>query len=116
VAETPDDFSRWLSAQRQSAPEARGESERRGREVFLGAQCALCHSIGGTEAFGRTAPDLTHIASRRSLAAGTLPNTRGHLAAWILDPQSVKPGNKMPPTSLDSRDLQDLLDYLEALR
>jgi cytochrome c oxidase subunit II len=62
------------------------------------------------------APDLTHLASRRTLAAGTLPNTRGHLAGWILDPQSLKPGTRMPSNEMRPDELQALLAYLESLR
>jgi cytochrome c oxidase subunit 2 len=61
------------------------------------------------------APDLTHFASRRSIAAGTIPNRRGYLAAWILDPQHIKPGNFMPPIAMKGSDLNPLLDYLESL-
>ena len=58
----------------------------------------------------------TGSASRSRIAAGTLPNTRGHLAAWVLDPQRIKPGVRMPPNALSSSDLHALLDYLESLR
>jgi cytochrome c oxidase subunit 2 len=61
-------------------------------------------------------PDLTHVASRQTLAAGTLPNNRGNLAGWIVDPQTIKPGNPMPPTSLGSQDLESILAYLESLK
>jgi cytochrome c oxidase subunit 2 len=61
-------------------------------------------------------PNLTHLASRRTIAAGTLPNTRGHLAGWIVDPQQIKPGVRMPPNALAPGDLQALLAYLESLR
>ena len=76
----------------------------------------LCHAIAGTSAGGVTGPNLTHVASRLSLAAGTLPNTRGHLAGWIVDPQLHKPGNNMPPNLLSPDELQALLSYLETLR
>lgn len=88
----------------------------RGREVFLQGACALCHTIRGTPALATVGPDLTHVASRGRLAAGTLPNTRGHLAGWILNPQNLKPGTKMPPTLLNAGDLHALLDYLETLQ
>ena len=78
--------------------------------------CPLCHNIAGTDASGKTAPDLTHFASRRSIAAGTLPNRRGYLAGWILDPQHVKPGNQMPPMLLLPNELEPLLAYLESLQ
>jgi cytochrome c oxidase subunit 2 len=76
----------------------------------------MCHSVRGTPAGSRIGPDLTHFASRRTIAAGTLPNTRGHLAGWILDPQRIKPGSRMPPNQLSPDDLHALLAYLETLR
>jgi len=76
----------------------------------------MCHTIRGTLALAIVGPDLTHIASRETLAAGTLPNTRGNLAGWILNPQNLKPGTKMPPTHLEPQDLHALVDYLETLK
>ena len=76
----------------------------------------MCHAIAGTPAGSRVGPDLTHLASRRTIAAGTLPNTRGNLAGWILDPQKIKPGTRMPPNQLEPADLQALLAYLETLK
>jgi len=87
-----------------------------GREVFLAGPCALCHTIAGTTAAARLGPDLTHFASRTTLAAGTLPNDLGALAAWLVDPQSVKPGVHMPSNALAAKDLRDLLDYLQTLK
>ena len=84
--------------------------------LFERGPCAMCHSIAGTAAGGRTAPDLTHIASRSTIGAGTLPNTKGHLAGWIADPQQIKPGNRMPPTGLNGEELQAVLAYLETLQ
>ncbi len=78
--------------------------------------CALCHAIRGTEAAGRAGPDLSHFGTRRSIGAGILPNTRGHLGGWISDPQGLKPGNFMPAVPLDSESLQALLSYLHSLR
>jgi cytochrome c oxidase subunit 2 len=116
VTESPEKFENWLEKQRGPAFEPADPAEEHGRQVFLSAPCQICHTIRGTGAHGRTGPDLTHIASRDTLAAGTLPNNAGHLAAWILDPQGVKPGNSMPPNTLPSGDLQDLLAYLGSLR
>jgi cytochrome c oxidase subunit 2 len=115
VAEPPEAFRAWYEAQLQTARPPASALQRRGKAVFESLPCPLCHTIAGTQAAGKTAPDLTHLASRRTLAAGTLPNTRGHLGGWILDPQTVKPGNKMPAVSLKSDDLQALLAYLESL-
>lgn len=116
VAEPPDAFEVWRAAQLLTPPPPSRPLLRRGQEVFLSLPCPTCHTIAGTPAGGKTAPDLTHLASRRTLAAGTLPNNRGHLAGWILDPQNVKPGNKMPAVALQPDDLQALLAYLESLR
>ncbi len=84
--------------------------------MFLTSTCALGHALRGTDAGAGVGPDLTHLASRGTIAAATLPNTRGHLGGWILDPQSIKPGVKMPANSLASADLHALLAYLETLR
>jgi len=116
VAEPMPQFLQWLQRQRQSAPEPVTTEERRGRDVFLTSSCALCHTIRGTVAGSRVGPDLTHVASRMSLAAGTVPNTRGHLAGWVVNAQAIKPGVRMPPQTLRPDDLQDLLAYLRSLR
>jgi len=116
VAEPPEAFQAWLQAQRQPATPPASALAQRGHDVFVGGSCVLCHAIVGTEAAARTGPDLTHLASRAMLAAGTLPNTPGHLAGWIVDPQSVKPGTRMPANSLGADDLQALLAYLGGLR
>ena len=116
VAESPDSFARWLTAQRDTAHTPADSLTLRGQEVFLSSSCVMCHSVAGTPAGSRVGPDLTHLASRATIAAGTLPNTRGNLAGWIVDPQRIKPGAKMPPNQLDPDDLQALLAYLETLR
>jgi len=115
VAEPPDSFSAWLVRQRDTAMTPTDSVALRGQEVFLSSSCVMCHAIGGTPAGSRIGPDLTHLASRRTIAAGTLPNTRGNLAGWIVNPQAIKPGVRMPSTRLDSDDLQALLTYLETL-
>jgi len=111
-----DEYDKWAAAQRESAPEPADKQQARGLELFVNGTCAMCHAIQGTPAHGRRAPDLTHLASRRTLAAGTLPNTRGHLAGWILDPQGIKPGVNMPANPMPPEDLDALLAYLEALK
>lgn len=88
----------------------------RGRELFVNGPCLMCHTIRGTEARATVGPNLTHLASRATIAAGTLPNTKGHLAGWILNPQNLKPGTLMPPTLLEPRDLTALLAFLESLQ
>jgi cytochrome c oxidase subunit 2 len=116
VAQSPDSFARWLTQQRDTAHTPADSLTSRGQEVFLSSACAMCHSIAGTPAGSRVGPDLTHLAGRATIAAGTLPNTRGNLAGWIVDPQRIKPGAKMPPNQLDPADLRALLAYLETLR
>jgi cytochrome c oxidase subunit II len=117
VAEPPEVFARWLEAQSGPARPPADDLARRGQEVFLGASCASCHAIRGTPAMAAAGPDLTHIGSRRTLAAGSLPNRRGQLGGWILDPQHNKPGTFMPPTDdLAADDLHALLHYLESLK
>ena len=115
IAEPPAAFEAWLQGQRTSATAPTEGPARRGFEVFMSGPCALCHTVLGTPAGGRTAPDLTHLASRRTLAAGTVPNTPGHLAGWIIDPQGVKPGAQMPANSFDADDLSALLAFLRGL-
>jgi cytochrome c oxidase subunit 2 len=116
VAESPDKFYEWMNQQRATSVQPTGDAELRGQQVFLHSPCIMCHKIRGTDAGGNVAPDLTHLASRKTIAAGTLPNTRGHLAGWITNSQEIKPGNHMPPVPLDPVDLQALLAYLESLK
>jgi cytochrome c oxidase subunit 2 len=115
VAEPPDSFAAWLVRQRDTAHTPTDSVAMRGQEVFLASSCVMCHAIAGTPAGSRIGPDLTHLASRRTIAAGTLLNTRGNLARWIVNPQTIKPGVRMPPNKLDADDMQALLTYLETL-
>jgi cytochrome c oxidase subunit 2 len=78
--------------------------------------CVMCHTIRGTTAGGRIAPDLTHFATRSTIAAGTLPRTAEHLNAWLTDPQAIKPGNRMPAIALAPEDRAAIVAYLEQLR
>jgi len=116
VAQPPDAFQRWLEHEAQIPVPPTTPAAQRGQQVFLGSACVYCHRVAGTNASGEVGPDLTHVASRLSLAAATIPNTKGYLGGWILDPQHVKPGNRMPGTNLSGGQLQDLLAYLETLR
>jgi cytochrome c oxidase subunit 2 len=116
TAESNDQFERWLSARRQEAPPPTTPAEQKGQHVFLSSTCTQCHTIRGTIAGASLGPDLTHVASRGTLAAGTIPNSIGHLGGWVVDPQRIKPGNHMPPNSIAGDDLQALLSYLESLK
>jgi cytochrome c oxidase subunit 2 len=115
IAHPPDEFAAWTAQQQQPAAQPTDELLLRGQQVFLSSACVYCHAINGTNANSRFGPDLTHLASRRTLAAGALENNPGNLAGWILNPQTLKPGNKMPPVVIPSEDLQALLAYLESL-
>jgi cytochrome c oxidase subunit II len=112
----PDEYRRWRDQQNQSAHDPTDPLSIRGEQLFRGRGCGLCHTIRGTLAGGQLGPDLTHIASRETIAAGTLPRNSGNLAAWIADPQHIKPGNLMPKTSLRSDELIAILHYLEQLQ
>jgi len=116
VAESPADFARWLDGQRKPAAEPTTDAMKRGRDVFEKGTCAMCHAIKGTSANAARAPDLTHVASRRSLGAGVIPNTAEHRAAWVGNAQAIKPGTNMPPQPLPAADFDALLAYLGSLQ
>jgi cytochrome c oxidase subunit 2 len=116
VAEPEGEFEAWMNRQLQPAAVPTEASTRQGQEVFLNHACILCHNITGTPAGAQAGPDLTHFGSRFTLAAGTLPNTKGNLGGWIADPQNIKPGNHMATVELKPEELQPLLDYLESLK
>ena len=116
VAQAPDLFRQWYEEQLMPAAAPADSVRLRGQEVFLGNQCIMCHTIRGTPAGASAGPDLTHIGSSLTIAAGTLPNTKGNLAGWIVDPQRIKPGAQMPPIQLHPQDLQALLAYLQGLK
>jgi cytochrome c oxidase subunit 2 len=116
IAEPEDQFRAWERQQLQPANAPDNPDTTRGQEVFLKHACILCHSIQGTPAAGQNGPDLTHFGGRISLAAGTLPNTKGNLAGWISDPQQIKPGNHMATIPLAPDELQSVIDYLESLK
>lgn len=116
IAEPPDQFKAWMDHQLQAAAEASEQETKRGRDIFLKSACVLCHAIRGTDAAAQAGPDLTHFGSRKTIAAGTLSNTKGNLAGWIADPQSIKPGTHMATVSIQPAEMQPLIDYLESLK
>ena len=116
VVEDPERFDAWASAQRTHAVPARDPQAVRGEQLFM-SHCAACHAVRGTSAAGDRGPDLTHVASRGTLAAGALPNNAGTLAAWIAESQRIKPGNLMPSfREFALEDLHALASYLHGLR
>ena len=117
IAQPPAQFHAWLSAQERPARSPSGALAAAGTHLFLTAGCADCHTISGTPAAGTVGPDLTHLGSRSTLAALTLPNTPQSLFAWISDPQRYKPGAHMPGfASLPAAQRHALVAYLEGLR
>jgi cytochrome c oxidase subunit II len=116
IAEPREQFDAWRRNQIQAAVTPVNASQQRGQEVFLSSACVMCHAINGTAAGSNIGPNLTHVANRNTIAAATLQNDREHLAEWVTDSQTIKPGNRMPPNSLAAEDLQALLDYLQSLK
>ena len=116
VADSPADYARWHAAQQAPAAPPTTAEALRGQAIFLASNCAACHTVRGTSASGGLGPDLTHVASRKQIAAGTVPNDAEHLLRWVRDPQSLKPGATMPASTLPPDDLQDVVTYLVHLR
>ncbi|CAM3886891.1 c-type cytochrome [Bordetella bronchialis] len=116
AAVDPAEFQAWVEAQRQPAREPADTHLRVGQQLFMQA-CARCHTVRGTAAAGTLGPDLTHIGSRLSIGAGTLPNNVGTLAGWIAGSQHIKPGNRMPAfNQLSGESLRAVAQYMESLK
>jgi len=116
VVQTPDEFDAWVAAARQTPPPPTDPAAVRGQQIFLTSVCTQCHTVQGTTAAATVGPNLTHVASRQYIAAGSLQNTREHLASWITDPQKIKPGIRMPMNTYSDDDLNALVAYLETLK
>jgi cytochrome c oxidase subunit 2 len=115
VADPPDRYAAWVAHQQQKAPQPADAKQMRGQQLFVSTTCVMCHGIVGTTAAGTHAPDLTHLASRQTIGAGTLPNTPENLKRWIRDPHVFKPGVNMPATNLQDDALDAIVAYLETL-
>ena len=116
VVEPYADFIKWWDHQLQPAPAPTTPLALAGFKYVTSGPCSACHNIGGTSASGQIAPDLTHLASRRSLAAGSMPMSEGNLYGWVEDPQSIKPGVRMPTIGLAPEQLHAVVAYLETLK
>lgn len=114
VAEPRDTFEAWLADQLTPAAAPNDQVAAAGQETFR-RRCAACHAVRGTAAGGAFGPDLSHLATRTTLAAGTVPNTPGFLSAWIADPQHLKPGTRMPDVALSGSELEQVRAYLATL-
>lgn len=116
VAEDPAGFAGWVARQRSEASVPDSALFAEGSQAFQRSGCIACHKIRGTTAQGVLGPDLTHVGSRRRIAAGILDNTPENLARWIRDPQAIKPGALMVVPELDDDTIQQLVAYLRALK
>jgi cytochrome c oxidase subunit 2 len=112
--QTKDEFDRWIEQQRQ--PAYVNDAVSQGRQIFQTTACINCHTVSGTAANGRFGPDLTHLMSRDTIAAGAAPNTADNLRLWIRNPEVIKPGSLMPAMQLSDEQLDALTPYLETLR
>jgi cytochrome c oxidase subunit 2 len=110
------DFIKWWDHQLQSAPPPAAPLARAGYSYVTSRACGGCHTISGTPAGGRVGPDLTHLASRRTIAAGAMPMSEANLYGWVADPQSIKPGSHMPTIGLEPKELHAVVAYLETLK
>jgi cytochrome c oxidase subunit 2 len=108
------EFDRWV-AQQKAAPPEPADAAAEGKAIYAKSACVGCHTIRGVSA-GVVAPELTHFGSRKTLAAGMRPNTLDHLTTWILDPQGVKPGAKMPAVGLSAAEAKAVATYLLTLK
>lgn len=116
TVESRSDFLKWYQSSLQPARPPATLLQLAGQRYVTTRQCAMCHNIEGTSASSHFGPDLTHVASRRSIAAGTMPMSRGNLYGWIADPQSQKPGSKMPTLNLEPNEVHAIVAYLENLK
>jgi cytochrome c oxidase subunit 2 len=115
VAQPQSDFQAWLANMAVPRSVAPAGTPRAGERLFMSSQCASCHQIRGTAARATIGPDLTHLATRATLAAGEIPNDPAELAAWISNPQAIKPGARMPDLGLQRSQVAELVAYLDSL-
>jgi cytochrome c oxidase subunit II len=112
--DSPQDFAAWVRSQQQ--PAAHDSSVMAGRQVFEHTACINCHTVSGSPANGRFGPDLTHLMSRTTIAAGAAENTPENLRLWIQDPDAIKPGSLMPAMKLSDADVSAVVNYMKTLR
>lgn len=117
VAQPPAAYSEWLAAQLKPGAQPDTPEAKAGEQIFVSGPCSLCHTVRGTIAGGRVAPDLTHIGSREMIAANVFPNNDAYLEAWITHAQSLKPDALMPDLpDFSGEQLSDLVAYLRQLK
>jgi cytochrome c oxidase subunit II len=106
-AQPPAQFARWLRVQAKPATRT---------SALFDDKCSTCHAVRGTPATSHVGPDLTHVGSRTSLAALTIPNTPVRMREWLAETQHVKPGSRMPDLDLTRAQVAQLAEYLESLK
>jgi cytochrome c oxidase subunit 2 len=116
VAESPEDFEKWVERQKADAVVSDSAAFARGGQAFMRSGCIACHAVRGTMAQGVIGPDLTHVGSRRRIAAGILDNTPENLERWIRYPQQVKPGSLMQVQEMDDETARLIVEYLQSLK
>jgi cytochrome c oxidase subunit 2 len=114
--DSPGAFRSWLADMSRPAAPPVTPAQKAGQKAFLSNACASCHQLRGTLAHGVIGPDLTHMATRSTLAALTIPNNEATLSQWVADPQHIKPGNRMPGLNLSASTYVNIVKYLESLR
>jgi cytochrome c oxidase subunit 2 len=112
--DTPEQFAAWVKQEQQ--PGAQDPAVAAGRHEFESQACVNCHAIAGTSARGQFGPDLTHLASRKTIASGAADNTTENLERWIADPDQIKPGALMPSMHLTPDQVREITEYLNTLQ
>jgi cytochrome c oxidase subunit II len=114
IAQAPNDFHTWVATQQR--PSIQDPQISAAKAAFGTLACVNCHTIRGTPAIGRFGPDLTHLMSRQTLAAGVLANTAQNIRSWVDNPQQAKPGCLMPSMKLTEGQLDQVVSYLQSLK
>ena len=116
IAQTEQEFTAWLEHQQTIPSPPESELALQGQQIFTSTVCAECHTVRGTTASGDLGPDLTHLTTRRTLGAGIMDYSLGNEAFWIMNSQSIKPGNHMPNIELNDQQLAALMEYISTLK
>jgi cytochrome c oxidase subunit 2 len=116
VAEPRAKFDAWRDNQLKSGEPQQNAADAKAGLAAFERRCAVCHTVRGTTAGGVFGPDLSHLMTRETLAAGAVPNDEGDLAGWIADPQQIKPGTRMPQVQLSGDELQSITTFLTSLK
>lgn len=114
MVDSKDDFRKWV--EHQKSPAVESDLVAAGRKEFETNACANCHTIAGTLANGKFGPDLTHLMSRTTIAAGAAPNDEKNLLLWVTEPSAIKPGCLMPAMQLDQQRVKEVVAYLMSLQ